>query len=234
VATDPNVGERLEAEIQRLEEALELQRVATQKRSRTLMIVSAAVALVVTGILFSSYRTVRNAWTEENFTRSLAREAERLTPMAVAELMILGENLLPVYAAASKEQLARSGSVIERALADELDAFLVAINHDAHERLVETGEQIRAGATQELETMFPSMGDPAKREEFVLAFTAAADHAFQEGMQDFLDRYTSDIERFSDSLAHFDMVGSDSSTLDLKKRLVHLWLQAIDERVMSL
>ena len=229
----PNAQPDIEAQIARLEQTLEAERKAARRSTRVLAGASLLMLGAVSAVLFNGWSTLRTEWSEEHLAKSLSREMEHLGPMAVSELLVLSENLLPVFAQHGADQLESRSGMIEDQLATQLDALLADLQSDTRSRLFQAKQRIRRGTEQILLEQFPELSDPGERERMVSAFTACADEAINDSLEQFVQRYSHDVDAFATALGHFDMLGTEVPSDELQRQLIHLWLQAIDEKVMN-
>ncbi|RKY16116.1 MAG: hypothetical protein DRQ55_18690 [Planctomycetota bacterium] len=223
----------LDAEVERLQGILEAERRVTRGRARVLAGISLALLTAVSGVLLSQWSDLTDEWTEDRVQMSFSREMERLGPLAMDELLTLSEHLLPVFAQEGAEQLSDQGGSIRQVVGDELNSVMLELRRDLRRRLQQTQGRIRDGAEAMLLEQYPELADPAQRERLVSTFVAEADGALTGAIEEFVRRYSREVDAFAAALDHYDAAGPDRSTAELQRQLIHLWLLTIDDRIMN-
>jgi len=231
VQTEPDPS-RLDDEVRRLEASLAAARDASRRRGRTLAALSAIVLACAGGFLYDAWSTVQHQWSNERLAKSLSREMETLGPMAVAEMVTMTEALLPVFTDEGRQQLERRQPEIEAVLNNQAAVFMDELREDTHARLLTTKARIQNGAGQLLISQYPDMTEE-RQELLVHLFVSSIDQQLNASVDDFVRRYSIEAQTLMDALYRFDVKGEGIPTQELQRQLVHLWLQAIDERIMN-
>jgi hypothetical protein len=223
----------LDAEVARLETILDAERQAARRRARVFAVFAVLLLAVVSGVVLGKWSDLSDEWTPENLEASLSREMERLGPVAMDELVEMGQHLVPVFMQQGADQFEGHADEIREAMSTEFDGLLADLRNDMRVRLEITRDRIRAGAEKMLLEQYPELADPEERTRLVTAFVAEADHALHTSIDDFVKRYAKEVDSFATVLGRFDAAGAEYSTPELQRKLIHLWLMAIDDRIMN-
>ena len=78
----------------------------------------------------------------------------------------------------------------------------------------------------------PGLSDPGQREELENFFEQTFERAVGEAIEGFYQRFESRLGSARESIAGFDSC-SEQDSVDLNKRFIQLWLQLLEEEVMS-
>lgn len=223
----------LDAEVARLETILDAERRAARRRARVFAVFAVVLLAVVSGVVLGKWSELSDEWTPEKLEASLSREMGNLRPVAMDELVEMGQHLVPVFMQQGADQFENHADEIRKTMSSEFDGLLADLRNDMRLRLEITQDRIRIGAMQMLLEQYPELADPEERARLVSTFVAEADHALHTSIEDFVNRYAHEVDSFADVLGRFDAVGAEHSTPELQRKLIHHWLMAIDDRIMN-
>lgn len=231
---DPTELKRLEAEVQRLEASMEAERLAAKRASRLTLGFAAVIASVVLVFLAINYLRVRSELTPEKLTRSLEQEMHEFGPTALREMNILGQDLLPVYAAEWKLQLEAAWPEIATRVQAEFGKLARNLAERTHDQLAACEGRLLARLTDVVVRTNPDLASPTRRAEIERRIHAACDTALERALLDFDGLFSRDVARLEDTILGFDVSDGEESKVDLQKKFLHLWLRLLDEEIMKI
>jgi hypothetical protein len=123
---------KLTAEVQQLEACIASERAAAGKSSRTTLCFAGVLATVLLVFLVINYVRVREEFTEENLARSLEQEIHEISPTALRQINMLGQDLLPVYAAEWKKQIEAAWPEISQRIQTEFGKLAGSLTEQTH------------------------------------------------------------------------------------------------------
>jgi hypothetical protein len=224
----------LAGEVERLEKALTNEVEAAHRSSKATLTIAFALAVVVLGFIGFTYVKLSSEWTREKFAQSLGREMAELKPHALREVSILGQGLLPVYAEEGKKQLAEMGPEIAERCQEELDKLSGDLLVAVHQRLRQAENRILAETENALFQSYPGLKDKVQVEEMRKAFHARIETTMANALTDFETRFRPHVEALQKTILEFDVTDNGLDEVELQKRLIHNWLQLLDQEIMSL
>lgn len=225
---------KLETQVQDLEASMEAERLALQRASRTTLGFAAVLASVVLVFIVINYVRVRQELTPEKLSRSLEQEIHEIGPSALREMNLLGQQLLPVYAAEWRKQLEASWPEISCRLQDEFGKLADTLGERTHATLAATEDRLLSRLSEVVARDFPDLASPQKRAEIEARVHAACDDALEKALLDFDGLFAKDVGRLQEAIFDFDVSDGNESKVDLQKRFLHLWLQLLDQEIMKI
>ena len=224
----------LEGEVKRLEELLRQETVMVHRATRLSTLVTVSLGTLVLLFLVINFFNFRAVFTEENLSRSLEQEMRELSPTAVQQLKVLGEDVVPVYAEETRKQLNAMGPEMLKRFHDEVDQLCAAVLSKADKRLREANDVVLADTEELLFQNLPTLRDPAEREELGRRFRVLVKDSVIKSVGEFNGRLLEHVQAVEKTLWEFDLTGANVSPLVLQKRFIHLWLQLLDQEIMEL
>jgi len=226
--------QQLDAEIRQLEKLVHNEGVAVRRSGSAPLLVSAVLATIILVFLVINYVWFSSQLTPQKLTASLEKELVEVSPAAMRQVTILGQDLLPVYADEWKKQMQAAWPQV----AAKLEAEVVHLGDDVlfavHRTLAETEARVLAETEKSIHAAYPDLNDPSQREEIAARLHAACDEALAKSLGDFDALFSKDVRKIEDLLLRFDVTDTNESTVDLQKKAIHLWLQLLDQEIMEL
>ena len=225
---------KLDSEIQELEQAIKANASVARRTSRVSLGIGVGVIIVIAGFAVLNFVHLKSEMTRKNFSKSLSIEMASMSPLAVAELQKLGQELLPVYAGELKRQLETSWPTVQETLELEMQALTGGLLTHLHSTLAESEQRVLKSVETQVLTCYPSLASEKTQEELRKRLDALCQTAVTNSLERFDSLYSRDLKRVEGTLLKFDVSDSTESPRDLQKKFIHLWLQLLDQEVMEL
>ncbi len=225
---------KLDSEIQELEQAIKANASLARQTSRLSLGIGVGVIIVIAGFAVLNFVHLKSEMTRKNFSKSLSVEMASMSPLAVAELQKLGQELLPVYAEELKKQLETSWPTVQETLEKEMQALTGGLLTHLHSTLEESEHRVLKSVETQVLTCYPSLASEKTQEELRKRLDAICQKAVTNSLERFDSLYSRDVKRVEGALLKFDVSDSIESPRDLQKKFIHLWLQLLDQEIMEL
>ena len=224
----------LNADMQRLEEAMKAERTMERRTTKTTMVITVGLCLTICAFLLANYINLSNNWAAENFKASLQKEITELSPTAMYELNMLGKELLPVYAQEGRKQLMALAPDITQMCHEQLDMLSGDLMKSVHDKMHASQESVLEKVEAVIHSCYPSLHDPAQREVLENRFRMITEDALAASVVSFERKFSKDVTNVREALFRMDVSDTGESTVDLQKKFIHLWLQVLDQEMMEL
>ncbi len=226
--------QRLEEEVQILEDLVAQDALLARRASRNSTIVSLSLCFVIFVFVAANAVNIAMEFTEERIADSLEAELREFSPVAIRELKILGQDVFPVYAQEVRDQLTELQPIIFERFATELDQLSIELLASVHRHLDEVQQRVLADTEKALVESFPSLASESMREKLRRRLRDTTENAVASTIGDFNRRFGSHLKRVEEALWDLDLADSDETPVELQKKFVHLWLQLLDQEIMEL
>lgn len=224
----------LNAEVKRLEEAMNSERTMERRTAKTTMVITVGLCLTICAFLLANYVNLSKNWAPENFTASLQKEITELSPVAMHELNMLGKELLPVYAQEGRKQLMALAPDVTNMCEEQLDLLCGDLMKQVHDRMHASQERMMEKAEAAIQQCYPTLHEPSQREILANKFRTQTENALANSVVSFERKFSKDVDAVKEALFKMDVTDTGESTVDLQKKFIHLWLQVLDQEVMAL
>ena len=229
-----NEIQRLEEEVQILEDLVAQDVRLARRAGRNSTIVSLSLCFVVFVFVAANAVNIAMEFTEERIADSLEIELREFSPVAIRELKILGQDVFPVYAQEARDQLTELRPIIFERFAVELDQLSIELLENVHRHLNEVQQRVLADTEKALLESFPSLASESLRGKLRRHLQDTTENVVASTIGDFDRRFGAHLKRIEETLWNLDLADSDESPVELQKKFVHLWLQLLDQEIMEL
>ena len=226
--------QRLETEVQRLEESLTQGVAFSRRTARYVTAVPVALSIMLLVFFLINYINISTEYTEDNLSDNLRREMRELSPTAVRELRSLADVVLPVYFKEFREHFVSMGPEISNRLSEELDELSLDILIKVHEHLAETENRVLEKSEAAIFESYPDLSDAVRREEITKNLQVLTEDAVAGAIGNFERRFGKHVADVRETLLKFDLSDTGETRVDLQKKFIHLWLGLLDQEIMEL